>query len=102
MLRLATLLAIAAFALYAQNETAVLSGRVTDPSGSGVPNAKIHLTSQATGAVRERVASTTGEYRIDVLEPGDYSIRVEAPGFKTFEDPRIHLQVAQFSQLNVP
>ena len=43
-----------------------------------------------------------GEYRLDLLEPGDYSIRVTAPGFKTFEDSHIHLEVAKTSQLDVP
>ena len=86
----------------AQNESAVLSGRVTDPSGLGVPSAKIRLTQTATGANRDTLSSTTGEYRLDLLEPGDYSISVSAPGFKVFEDPKIHLQVAKASQLDVP
>ena len=43
-----------------------------------------------------------GEYRLDLLEPGDYSLRTIANGFKTFEDSAIHLQVAQSSQMNIP
>jgi hypothetical protein len=88
--------------LLAQNETAVLAGRVTDPSGLGVPKALIRLTRQATGAARETVSSSLGEYRIDLLDPGDYSIQVTVPGFRRFEDSRIHLQVAQVSQFDVP
>jgi hypothetical protein len=67
--------------LLAQNDTAVLSGRVTDPSGLGVSNAQIRLTRQSTGSVRETVAKVEGEYGIDLLEPGDYTIRVTAPGY---------------------
>ncbi|MGO9231399.1 MAG: TonB-dependent receptor domain-containing protein [Bryobacteraceae bacterium] len=88
--------------LFAQNETAALAGRVTDPSGAGVPNAQLRLTSQSTGAAREALASGEGEYRIELLPPGDYSLRVTATGFKIFEDSKIHLQVAQVSQLDVP
>jgi len=88
--------------LIAQNETAVLAGRVTDPSGLGVPSAQVRLTSQSTGAVRATLSSIAGEYRVDLLLPGDYSLRVTADGFKTFEDSKIHLQVAQVSQLDVP
>ena len=102
-LRTISLLAVVSpLALMAQNDTAVLSGRVTDPSGLGVSNAQIRLTRQSTGSVRETVAKAEGEYRIDLLEPGDYSIRVTAPGFKTFEDSNLHLQVAQSSNLDVP
>src|SRR5271157_2770605 len=100
------LLALAAFVfspcLLGQNETSALAGRVTDPSGSGVPGARVQLTSQSTGSVRETAASIAGEYRLELLPPGDYSLRVTANGFKTFEDSRIHLQVAQPSQLDVP
>ena len=88
--------------LSAQNETAVLAGRVKDPSGLGVPNAHLRLTRQSTGAARDALSSSQGEYRIDLLEPGDYAIQVTAPGFKTFEDSKIHLQVAQTSQFDVP
>jgi protocatechuate 3,4-dioxygenase beta subunit len=67
---------VSPFGLLAQNDTAVLSGRVTDPSGLGVSNAQIRLTRQSTASVRETVAKVEGEYRIDLLEPGDYPIRV--------------------------
>ncbi len=86
----------------AQNETSALAGRVTDPSGSGVPAAQIRLTSQSTGAVRDTATTTAGEYRLELLPPGDYALRVTAAGFKTFDDSRIHLQVAQTSAFDVP
>jgi len=87
--------------LLAQNDTAVLSGRVSDPSGLGVPGAELRLTRQSTGAVRETLSAFDGGYRIELIEPGDYSLRVAANGFKTQEYTAIHLQVAQASQLNV-
>ena len=87
--------------LWAQNETAVLAGRVTDPSGLGVPNARVKLTRQSTAASRETLSSAQGEYRLDLLDPGDYSLQVTMPGFKTFEDSKIHLAVAQTSQFDI-
>src|SRR5271157_221076 len=88
--------------LFAQNETASLAGRVLDPAGLGVPGAEIRLTRPATGAVREAKTAASGEYRFDLLDPGDYTIRVTAPGFKTAEDSSIQLHVAQSSQFDVP
>jgi uncharacterized protein YaiE (UPF0345 family) len=87
--------------LLAQNDTAVLSGRVLDPSGLGVPGAHVRLTKQSTGAIRETLTAIDGAYRVELIEPGDYSLHVAANGFKTQEYSAIHLQVAQASQLTV-
>jgi hypothetical protein len=94
------LLGLAPAILGAQSETAVLSGRVTDPSGLPVPGAAVRLTRQSTGSVRESVTDTTGNYRFDLLEPGEYSLRVTAAGFKAYDAAGIHLQVALASQLD--
>ena len=51
-------------ALLAQNDTAALSGRVFDPSGSGVPGAHLRLTRQSTGAIRETLSLVDGAYQI--------------------------------------
>src|ERR1039458_8889565 len=59
--------------LLAQNDTAVLSGRVLDPSGLGVPGAHVRLTKQSTGAIRETLTAIDGAYRVELIEPGDYS-----------------------------
>ena len=91
-----------AVGLFAQNDTAVLSGRVTDPTGLGVAGAQLTVTSKATGAIRSTTTLTEGLYRFDLLQPGDYGIKVTAAGFKTFEDQGLHLQVAQSSSFDIP
>ncbi|HML15867.1 MAG TPA: carboxypeptidase regulatory-like domain-containing protein [Bryobacteraceae bacterium] len=88
--------------VWAQNETAVLDGRVTDPGGLGVAGAKIRLIETATGAPRTTETSREGLYHFDLLPPGDYSIRVAAQGFKTFEDSQLHLEVARSSTFDIP
>jgi len=87
--------------LLAQNDTAVLSGRVVDPSGLSVLGAHVRLIKQSTGATRETLSTIDGAYRLELIEPGDYALSVGADGFKTQEYKPIHLQVAQSSQLNV-
>jgi hypothetical protein len=101
LLKTALLALFVSLAALAQNETAVLTGRVTDPSGLGVPGTQVQLTSEATGETRATVADSAGEYRFDLLRPGDFSLRATAKGFKAFEDKRIHLDVAQASTLNI-
>jgi hypothetical protein len=102
MLRILCVPALFASALVAQNDTASLSGRVLDPSGLGIPAARLTLTAKSTGATRVAVSATGGIYRFDLLPPGDYSIKVTASGFKTLEDNGLHLQVAQDSSLDIP
>jgi hypothetical protein len=91
----------AASALYGQNQTAVLTGRVLDPAGLGVAHARIRLTEISTGAARGSISSDGGFYRFDLLPPGDYSIEAAAEGFKTFEDGSLHLEVARASSLDI-
>jgi hypothetical protein len=86
---------------FAQSQTATLSGRVADPSGGGVAAAHIRLTDRATSAFRDDSTLPDGAYRFDLLPPGDYSIRVTAPGFKAVEDSRIHLDVATSATFDV-
>ena len=88
--------------LCAQNETAVLVGRISDPGGLGAPSAQVRLIENATGAVRDTRSGLDGFYRFDLLPPGDYSISVTLQGFKTFEDSNLHLEVARSSTLDIP
>lgn len=59
-----------------------LSGRVLDPSGAGVPNARVDLTESATDLRQATVATNSGDYVFINLKPGAYRIDVSAPGFK--------------------
>ena len=63
---------------------ASLQGTVLDAKGGVVAGAKVTVTNQATSVVRETVASGVGYYRVSELPPGNYTVTVEAPGFKKF------------------
>jgi Carboxypeptidase regulatory-like domain/TonB dependent receptor len=62
---------------------ASIQGTVTDRSGAVVPGAAVTVTNQETGVVFHTVASDSGFYRVSALVPGRYSVKVEAPSFKT-------------------
>jgi hypothetical protein len=66
----------------AQTSKGIMAGIVRDSSGALVPNAKIHVQNEATAELRDLVSNANGEYRIDALAPGLYSVRVVAPGFQ--------------------
>ena len=84
----------------AQDFRAVISGQVTDPSGSAIPGVTIRATNVATSEVREVKTTAEGSYTIPYLNPGVYDLEVTAPGFHTLRRERVVLQVAD--KLNLP
>src|SRR5258707_12952009 len=70
---------------------ASIQGTVLDSKGGVVAGAKVTVTNQDTGVVRDTVASAEGFYRISELPPGKYTVSVEAAGFKkyTAKDVRV-------------
>jgi len=71
--------------LWSQAETGQITGTVTDPSGSTVPNANVRAVSTTTGAERTTTASGSGAFDISNLLPGEYTVSVDAPGFSAFK-----------------
>ena len=65
--------------------TGSIQGVVLDPKGAVIPGAKVSVTSKATGQRLTPSVSESGEYNVAALTPGEYAVRVEAPGFKTVE-----------------
>jgi hypothetical protein len=70
--------------IYAQEFRGTLNGRVTDPSGLGVPNAKIVITKTDTNTRSETVSGTDGNYTMPFLAPGSYEVSAEVAGFKKY------------------
>jgi len=59
-----------------------VSGSVTNRSGGAIYNARVRLTSLATGAVQTAYTNSFGYYRFDALETGDaYTVNVYASGY---------------------
>ena len=68
--------------VHAQTSKGIVSGTIRDSSGAVVPNAKIHVQNEATTESRDLTSNDSGEFRVDALAPGLYSVRVDSPGFK--------------------
>jgi len=94
-----------------QQLTGTLSGTTRDTSGAVVPNAKVTMTNQLSGDVRTTVSNGSGYFSITAVQPGTYTVAVEAPGFKVWKEegivfaqgdnrtmPQISLQVGQVSE----
>lgn len=62
-------------------------GTVTDPTGAVVPNATVILKSVEKGTTQQMKTSDTGTYQFSFLDPGSYTITVQASGFQTTTQP---------------
>jgi hypothetical protein len=98
MLRITLVLLLFAAALSAQ--TASVTGRITDSTGSVVPGAVVTATSTASGVESSTVTSQDGFYNLLQLPPGSYDIRVSKAGFRTERQTGLELLVQQVARLD--
>lgn len=67
--------------LVAQSERGSISGSVKDSSGAVIGGAAILVTNSATNLQEAMTSNQDGEFTIQNLPPGEYSLRVEKQGF---------------------
>lgn len=75
-------------------------GAVTDPQGLGVPGAKVTVAEAATGVRTTTTTGADGLYTAPALRPTDYSLTVEAGGFRTFTQTGITLRADEAVTVN--
>jgi hypothetical protein len=81
---------------------AVIAGTVRDTSGAVLPGVSLEATSPALiEKVRAAVTDGTGQYRIEDLRPGTYTVTVTLPGFNTFKREGIELTGSFTATINV-
>ncbi len=75
----------------AQAPSGSLRGLTTDPSGAAVVGAEITVTDNATRAEYKTVSGSSGEFSVDNLNPGIYTVTVTMRGFRksVFTDVKI-------------
>jgi hypothetical protein len=71
-----------------------IQGTVQDASGSPVPGAQVKATQIDTGVAREATTGNDGDYVLPNLPIGPYRLEVTKPGFSTYIQTGIVLQVA--------
>ncbi len=85
----------------ADNLYASIRGTVVDPSGAVVPDAQLTATNVATGISYKTTSSKDGLFSFVQLPIGDYSLKAEKSGFKSFTESHIHLDLDQIFNLKV-
>jgi len=77
------------FSAFAQVQNGQFSGTVTDPSGAAVANAKVTIKNTATDLIVGATTNASGNYAVNSVPVGSYTLTVEASGFKTVSNSNV-------------
>jgi len=93
---LVTLLTALSAPLLAQNISGTITGTARDSSGAVIPNATVLIAnSDQNTVVFTGKTNSAGQYTAPFLPVGNYSVAVDAPGFKKAQHTGIKLDVNQ-------
>ena len=67
---------------YSQLSSGTILGTVSDASGAVIPGVSVRVTNPGIGLVRETITNESGNYRVEQLPVGAYTVEAELSGFK--------------------
>ena len=82
----------------AQETRGTILGTVQDATGV-MPGATVKITNLDTKVTQQLVTNSPGYFEAPLLQPGNYSVSVEMPGFKTTTRSGVMLAVGQQASL---
>jgi hypothetical protein len=86
---------------FSQGNFGRILGTVTDQSGGVVAGATVSVVDTQRGVARTLTTDDAGEYNAPTLNPGTYTVRAEAKGFKKLERQNILLEVGKEVRVDV-
>jgi hypothetical protein len=99
-LSIALFVLVVSASLFAQ-DTASITGTVTDPSGAAVKGAQVRVSSPSRGIDHTAPTNDSGDYLVAGLPPGPVDVAVTAQGFKKFEAKGVILRVGQKARTDI-
>jgi hypothetical protein len=87
--------------LLAQTDRGVITGTVKDASGAVVPGAQVTAIQPSTNASFRTNSTTSGDFTVPSLPVGNYRLRIENAGFKTYIANDIVVAAGATVELNV-
>ena len=82
-----------------QERIGSVRGTVKDPSGAAVPGARVEVTSDTSQ--KAATSNAQGEFAIDRLRPGRYTVSVQRPGFAPFSATDVEVSPGRATPLDV-
>jgi len=102
LLSLLGLLLVSGSLLAQRSDRGIVTGIVTDPSGSSVAGATVKVRNEGTGVETVLTTNEAGAYTTPPLVLGTYSVTVDHAGFKTSVNSGIMLIGAETIRRDVP
>lgn len=93
----------AASPVLGQSDRGSIRGAVTDQNDAVVPDAKVVITNNSTGETRETVTNESGIYNVPELRAANYTVVIEAAGFKsaTLDNVQVGVQVIRTADVKL-
>ena len=85
----------------AQTTFATITGTVTDPTGSVIPNITVRATHVATNIATTAPSNDAGVYTLPQLKEGEYRVSARGAGFKEFVAQNIVLAARDYRRVDV-
>ena len=85
---------------WAQQVTAAITGKVTDPSGGVIVGARVTAKDLDRGTVLQTATNDQGVYNLPRVPVGRYEIRAESQGFQTAIRPSLVLELNQTARVD--
>jgi hypothetical protein len=85
--------------LYGQ-ATGIVSGTVSDATGSAIAGAKVVVTAPTMGVTRDSTTDDSGHYLVPLLPVASYTVHVEFTGFQPAEQKDVRLQVDEHREVD--
>jgi len=92
--------AAAACILPQGGESTEILGIVEDSSGAVIPGVAIKAKHVSTGQERKATTGESGVYVLSFMQPGEYTLTADKPGFKTEVRTGLGLQLNQKARVN--
>jgi len=80
--------------------TGIISGTVSDATGSAVAGARVVVAAPATGVSRDSTTDESGHYLVPLLPVASYTVHVEFAGFQPAEQKDVRLQVDEHREVD--
>src|SRR6266852_8826972 len=95
-------IAICALSAMAQGTvTGAIGGVVTNPNKEVVSGASVSVKNNGTAKEDTATTDDSGRFKVPNLQPGDYSVTVNASGFAPFSQPKVIVEVGRETTLDV-
>src|ERR1043166_2318793 len=100
-----SLLIVFAFALSAMAQsttTGAIGGTVMNPNKEVVPGAAVSVKNAGTSKEDTATTDDSGRFKVSNLQPGEYTVSVNASGFAAFNQQKVIVEVGRETTLDVP